>query len=132
MMMFDILVFVLNILLPLALVVGWGIAEFRCRRAVRLSLGLACLLFSILWLWAAIDSSRTVSDMHRLALHQIERLIKEGREPQVHKAVMEYDSTYEKTQSAKAAVFHMNSVLAEGTFPAVFDPASIDNQSEEH
>jgi hypothetical protein len=49
-MLFDTIAFALNILLPLGLVIGWVVAEFRCKTHVRLGLGLACLVFPFLWM----------------------------------------------------------------------------------
>jgi hypothetical protein len=112
-MLSEVMPVIINVVLPVVLFISWLVAEFRCRTPVRIALGLACLLFPALWIWAAIYSSHMIGDMHHFGLHRIEKMVQEGREPQVQRALRVYDETYRETQSAKAAVFRMNSVLME-------------------
>jgi hypothetical protein len=107
----DMMRFAINVLLPIALLIGWLIAEFHCRRWVRVSLGLACLLFPFLWIWAVTYSTNMLLSLHKMGIHRIEILIQDGQEARVQRALKVYDETYQDTGSTKAAVFCMNSVL---------------------
>jgi len=103
----------LNVLLPIALLVAWLVAEFRWRRWVRVTLGIVCILVPSVWLSGVIYTSNLLTSWHRFGLGRIERLLQEQREPQVRRALRVYDETYQETGSDKAAVFRMNSVLLE-------------------
>jgi hypothetical protein len=105
--------FIINLLIPPILFISWLVAEYRCRAHIRIALGMACLLFPALWIWAAIYSSHMIGDMHYFGLHRIENMVQEGRELQAQRALRAYNETYQETQSAKAAVFRMNAVLME-------------------
>jgi hypothetical protein len=112
-MLHDVMCLVINVLIPIALLIGWLVAEFRARPAVRIGLGLACLLFPCLWIWASLYTYQSVMDLNDSNLYRMERLLQDGRQMQVDRALQVYSETYQQTQSGKAAVFRMSAVLYE-------------------
>ncbi len=110
-MLSDVMRFAINVLLPVALIIGWLIAEFRCRTTIRVSLGLLCLLFPLLWSCAVIYSTDVVICLQRVNLHRIGLMVQEGEEKQVLRALRVYETTYETTQSDKMAAFQLNADL---------------------
>lgn len=111
--LFNVLATLFNGVLPIVLLTCWVVAEFRWRRSVRLALGLACLLFPCLWMWAGISSVNARAILHGAAFEMIDRSLEEGREVQVRKALQAYRETLEETGCSLSAVMRLNNTLLE-------------------
>jgi ABC-type transport system involved in cytochrome bd biosynthesis fused ATPase/permease subunit len=103
----------INVIVPLAIFIAWLVAESRWRTSIRVALGIACMLFPLLWVCATIHTSSTLSSMHATCLHQIDALLRAQQETRILQALQVYEQTYQEERSYKAAVFRLHSALAE-------------------
>ena len=113
MTMWDLVIIGVNVIIPIALFLGWLWAELRWRASVRIVLGLACMAFLGFQVWINAEVAKQHLVLHTYGLRLIERRLDEDTATEVRNALRLYGETYEDTQNAEAAVIRMISALRE-------------------
>lgn len=101
---------------------AWFLAEFRWRRSVRVSLGLACMLILLYWQWSMARALSQTEGFTRWGLATVTSRLEHGREADALRALKAYEEAYRKTGSSLSAAVAMvnstlNAVKGEGDIP---------------
>lgn len=89
----------------------WLIAELRGRRALRIILGLVCMVLLGAGIYVVVASAEIQLDMHRTALQRIHKRLDAGDIERVRRALTTYDDIDAQTGNSRYALLRALPIL---------------------